>query len=216
MGRHAGIPTYRYHKASGQGIVTLNGIDHYLGAHGTPESKAKYDRLIAEWIARGRHPDPDRVQGEMLIKELVAGHYAHITATRTPDEADKVRLALRVVRQLYGETAASKFGSVAFKAVRQQMVDAGLCITTVRQRMGVIRRLIAWGVEHEFLPADALLRIQAVEGLRARRDGVKPPRKIKPAPEADVQAVLPVSVPSSGRWSRSSSSPACGPAKSAG
>ena len=44
-------PSYRLHKQSGQAIVTLNGRDHLLGRHGTPESKDKYNRLIAEWIA---------------------------------------------------------------------------------------------------------------------------------------------------------------------
>ena len=48
-----GIPSYRHHRASGQAVVTLNGIDHYLGTWNSPESKIKYDRLINEWLARG-------------------------------------------------------------------------------------------------------------------------------------------------------------------
>ena len=42
-------PKYRKHKASGQALVTLNGRDFYLGPHGSPESRADYDRLVAEW-----------------------------------------------------------------------------------------------------------------------------------------------------------------------
>ena len=47
------VPRYRLHKQSGQAIVTLNGKDVCLGKFNTPESKAKYRRLIADWISAG-------------------------------------------------------------------------------------------------------------------------------------------------------------------
>ncbi len=47
------IPSYRLHKSSGQAIVTLDGRDIYLGDHESDESREKYNRLIAEWIAGG-------------------------------------------------------------------------------------------------------------------------------------------------------------------
>ena len=50
------VPKYRQHKQSGQAIVTLNGRDFLLGHYGTKASGAKYDRLIAEWLDRGRQP----------------------------------------------------------------------------------------------------------------------------------------------------------------
>jgi integrase len=92
---------------------------------------------------------------------------------------------------MYGETKASAFGPIAFKAIRLKLIEAGLAITTIRDRMGVIRRIVAWGVENEMLPADALQRIKAVAGLRAGRDGVKPSKKVRPAPEGDIRAILP-------------------------
>ncbi len=48
------VPKYRKHKASGQAVVTIGGVDHYLGPHGTKASKNEYDRVIAEWMANGR------------------------------------------------------------------------------------------------------------------------------------------------------------------
>jgi hypothetical protein len=47
-GNGASLPKYRKHRASGQAVVTLCGVDHYLGPHGTRASKSEYDRLIAE------------------------------------------------------------------------------------------------------------------------------------------------------------------------
>jgi hypothetical protein len=54
MPRRPITPSYRLHKPSGQAVVTLNYQDKYLGPHGSPESRAAYDRLIAEWLANGR------------------------------------------------------------------------------------------------------------------------------------------------------------------
>ena len=47
-------PTYRLHKSSGCDVVTLNGEDVYLGDHCSAASKREYDRVIVEWLARGR------------------------------------------------------------------------------------------------------------------------------------------------------------------
>ena len=47
-------PKYRLHKATGCAVVTLDGRDIYLGRHGTAESRAKYDELVARWLANGR------------------------------------------------------------------------------------------------------------------------------------------------------------------
>lgn len=48
------LPSYRLHRPSQQGVVTLSGRDFYLGPYGTASSRAEYDRLIAEWLANGR------------------------------------------------------------------------------------------------------------------------------------------------------------------
>ena len=47
-------PSYRLHKATGQAVVTIDARDHYLGRYDSAESRAEYDRLIAEWLANGR------------------------------------------------------------------------------------------------------------------------------------------------------------------
>ncbi len=48
------VPSYCRHRASGQAVVTLSGQDFYLGPYGTQVSKREYDRVVAEWLARGR------------------------------------------------------------------------------------------------------------------------------------------------------------------
>ena len=66
-------PKYRKHKASGQAVVTINGRDHYLGPWRSKASIADYDRLIAEWLSRGRDLKPSSVDSITLI-ELLASY----------------------------------------------------------------------------------------------------------------------------------------------
>jgi hypothetical protein len=70
------VPSYRRHKQSGQGIVTLSGKDHLLGTYGTKASRAKYDQLIGEWIANGRRSDYRQVEG-LTVARILAEFIAH-------------------------------------------------------------------------------------------------------------------------------------------
>ena len=42
-------PKYRHHKGSGLAVVTLSGVDHYLGPHGTKASKRKVGDVLLVW-----------------------------------------------------------------------------------------------------------------------------------------------------------------------
>ncbi|MFY9252175.1 MAG: hypothetical protein WAO83_01880, partial [Fuerstiella sp.] len=54
------IPKYALHKATGQALVRLDGRAHYLGQHGTDESRQKYDQLIAGWLSGNRSAAPSQ------------------------------------------------------------------------------------------------------------------------------------------------------------
>ncbi len=67
-------PAYRLHKPRGLAVVTIDGQDHYLGAYGTEESRAKYDALLTEWLANGRRflPQNPAVAAGISVKQLVS------------------------------------------------------------------------------------------------------------------------------------------------
>jgi hypothetical protein len=105
-------PAYRLHRPSGQAVVTLSSRDFYLGRHGSPKSRAEYDRLVAEWLANGRrfpsssHPSTDASAGPS-INEVILGYIifaeAYYTKNGVPtSEVRYIKLALRPLRQLYG------------------------------------------------------------------------------------------------------------------
>jgi hypothetical protein len=146
------VPSYRLHKQSGQAIVTLNGRDHLLGRHGTPESQSEYNRLIAEWIAGGRQlPKAGAV---LTVSELIIAFWRHAEIYyRKPDgtptsEQDSFRDALRPLRRLYAETRAADFGPRALKALRESMIQLGWCRTHINKQIARIKRVFKWGVEN--------------------------------------------------------------------
>ena len=55
--RHS-LPQVRLHSGSGHARVRINGTEHWLGLFGSPEARAAYDRLLAEYLANGRQVAP--------------------------------------------------------------------------------------------------------------------------------------------------------------
>ncbi len=44
------IPSYRLHKASGQGTTKLQGKCYYFGSFGDPESKRRLNELMSQYV----------------------------------------------------------------------------------------------------------------------------------------------------------------------
>lgn len=60
-------PDYRYH-VSGQAVVTFNGVNFHLGPHNSPESLAKYRKLLSEYIGSNFNtPSADAHQSDLPI-----------------------------------------------------------------------------------------------------------------------------------------------------
>ncbi len=197
MPRRDAVPKYRHHKARNLALVHLNGRDHYLGPYNSPESRAEYNRLVAQWLTGGRSlPIQPSERPGLLMVELIAaywryaeGHYRH--EGKPSRELVNIRHALAPVKSLFGHKPASEFGPAAYKTVRAEMIRTGLCRTTIQNRLGKIRRLIRWAVAEELVPADTLHRIQAVPGLRPGREGVRERPPVQALADDQIEPVLP-------------------------
>ena len=66
------VPSYRHHKGTNQAFVQFKGKRHYLGRHGTAESKQRYARFIAELGANPNvvTPIPTAPPNEITVVEL--------------------------------------------------------------------------------------------------------------------------------------------------
>lgn len=85
------VPRYRLHKATGLGVVTLDGRDFYLGKQGTPQSLEAYHRRVSEWLANGRQllPTADDVTVVELIVAFMPRRGLLPQARRHPHQRDR-------------------------------------------------------------------------------------------------------------------------------
>lgn len=193
------IPSYRLHRPSGRAVVTLNGRDHYLGPHGTPESRQAYDRLIAQWLSvhgSDVDPSPDLSIDELLLAYLrFAENYYRDADGNVTLEVQRLKNTFRLLQSLYGATDASAFGPKALKAVRQKMLEQGLCRTLVNARVGQIKRLFRWASSEQLVPATTYHGLLCVEGLKRGRCAAAEPPPVLPVADANVDAALPYMCP---------------------
>lgn len=190
------VPKMSNHKASGQAVVRLGGKDYYLGAWGSPSAATEYGRLIAEWLAGGRQALAARKSAITVVEIIAAfwdwaGMYYRFPDGSPSPEIASFREALRPLRRLYGHTSAEAFGPLALKAVRQDMIDSGLCRTNINRRIGRVKRVFKWAVENEMISPTVFHGLQAVAGLKAGRCGARESEPVKPVAGELVDAVLP-------------------------
>jgi len=194
-------PKYRRHRQSGQAVVTLpDGYggrkDYLLGTYGSAASRQEYNRVIAWWIGNGRRL-PLAGDASPSVIEVILAYYRHCQGYylkpdgKPTQELANVRAALQYVKELYGRTAAAAFDCLALKAVRQKMIDAGLCRNSVNKDVGRVKRCFRWAAGEKLVPAAVYHELQAIEGLRYGRCAAKETEPIKPVPVAHVEAVLP-------------------------
>lgn len=186
------VPSYRLHKATGQAIVTLNGQDNYLGPYDSPESRNRYDTLIAEWLANNRQSDTN----SLTINELFVAYWQYVESYyvkngKPTGEQKAIKYALIPAVELYGHTQVDDFGPRALKTVQEDMMGRGWVRTLINSRIKRIRRMFKWGVENELVKPAILHGLQAVSPLRRGRHAVRESEPVKPVPTERVNAVLP-------------------------
>lgn len=124
----------------------LQGRDYYLGLWQSKASKFEYDRLIAEWLAAGRPSCGASIATDLTVTELIAAYWNHaksyyVKNGKPTDTQAGIKVALRLLHQLYGHTPASEFGPLALKSLQNHMIDAGQSRRYVNDNIARIRRI---------------------------------------------------------------------------
>lgn len=197
------MPGYCHHKASGQATVTLSGKTYYLGPYGSLVSRAEYDRLTAAWLAGGRRlPTHDELTIAELMVRYIDFAQRHYSRNGHPTkEVDNVKVALRLVRQLYGPLLVTEFGPLKLKTI-QSMLAAGytdskgnavaaIARRTVNARVASVKRMFKWAVSEEMAPADLAHALSTVRGLQKGRTIAREPDPIGPVDDEVVDSTLP-------------------------
>jgi integrase len=196
--RLARVPSYRCYKPKNLGLVVINGKQIYLGAYGTPESLAEYNRVVQEFLVDGPALSaPPTRESAPTINTMIVAYWAHAESHyRNPDgspggELENMRYALRTFRRLYGHTIARDFGPAGLRAVREALVEEGLGRTTINARINRIRRAFKWAASVELIPVAVVQALATVAGLQKGRTTARETQAVGPVSLDHVEKTLP-------------------------
>lgn len=188
-------PKYRHHRASGQALVTLSGVDHYLGPHGSRASKREYDRLVGEWLAAGRNLTAAEEQADITVTELAARYwkFASTYYQRNGEPTGSlpgIKAMLKLIRAKYRDTEARRFGPLSLQALKQHMIERGWARVYVNDHLGRIRRMFKWAAAQELVQVSVFQALTTVPGARRGRGEAREPAPIGPVAISMVEATL--------------------------
>ncbi|MCH2212045.1 MAG: tyrosine-type recombinase/integrase [Fuerstiella sp.] len=184
-------PVYGLHSTSGQARTTVNGKRISLGKYGSPESKAKFDEVMAQWEADHAERNP-AVQVSLTVSRLALLFMKHaieeyVDVDGEPTgEADNFKYALRSLTNYFHGVRVIDFGPKKLKELRDRLVDEGLAQGTINSRIRRIKQVIEWGVSEEYVSVNHFQALRTVKGLRAGRTKAKPPT---PKPKVEIEHV---------------------------
>lgn len=199
MARRTHTPSYRLHKSSGQGIVTLTDTvtgrrkDVLLGPFDTLGSRVEYARVLAEWEARGRRLE-DPASTDLTVAELLLRfrNYAEAYYGKKSKEYDHFEKTFAPLTATFPHKLAKDLGPADLKVVRQRMVDFhGWSRKVVNRRVSRIRFIWKWAAEDGLVPATAWHGLLVVRGLLAGKTNAHDNEDRVPVSEALVALTLP-------------------------
>lgn len=197
-------PKYRLHKATGQGVVTIDGKDFYLGKHEAAESRQKYERMIGEWYLRGRQ-GPAAAGG--TVAQIAAGYLESLVAVRGKAGIDKrIVTAMKWLCSQYGDTAAHEFSAAKLMAIRLkraemnvsrfgESVDRKPCRIYINHIIAYIKGSFRWAAMVAMIPPSVWHSVAAVTPWRRGECPTPDNPRVRPVDAKDIEAILEVANP---------------------
>jgi integrase len=161
-----------------------------LGPYGIPASRAVYDRLVAEWLAK-QPAAPCPTIDEIIVRFLEHARSYYRKAGVETAEVANVRLSLRPLHDRFGSLPVVEFGPRALNLVRQEMLGSGVSRLEINRRVSRIRRMFRWAASEELIPAGIVAALKTLADLKKGRTTARETSPVTAVPEAFVDAVLP-------------------------
>ena len=206
-------PSYRQRSGYDQAIVTLTDSvtkkrrDYWLGEYDTPESRECYHRVIAEWEAGGRRLPPpalDRPAAEaatgITVEEVVQRFWRWAKDYYQPRQVGTYKIALRLVREYFGQSPAIEFGPAKLRLLREEMIRGDAesdppripwSRRYINQQMQRIRQMFKWAASHELLPSSVYEALATIEPLKRGRTDARENEAVGPVPDGLLDKVRP-------------------------
>ncbi len=198
MPRKPRIPKYSLHKPSGRARVIVDGRHVFLGKYGSAESIERYNRLVAELATApaGKLQPASSALQPITVVEVLAAYRKHAEEyyRKGGKETGQYRIikgAIRPVQRLYARAPATEFGPLALDAVRQTMIDVGLCRNEINRRVRIIKHAFRWAASKEMIPVSVYQALATLEGLKRGRCEAPDHPPVKPVADDVVDATLP-------------------------
>lgn len=183
-------PAYRLHKPTGLAVVRLAGKDHYLGKHGSPSSYAKYDILIADYLANGRTPAKAILTvGNLSVRYLQFANSYYVKDGKPTDEVASIKAVLAVLLTR-GELPVTAFTPKELKHIRSKMVVNRNSRKYINKQVARIKRMFKWGVENELVDVATWQALTAVAGLKEGRSDAKETAPVEPIADDIIEATI--------------------------
>ncbi len=178
-------PSYRYH-ISGQARVTLDGKEFFLGEFNSPESKAKYYALLAEYNANGQSmPDAATVHliDTPITVRCVTSEFREHAKVKYANNESHRRNYLGLCNLLdteYGNLPANEFGPRRLVDIRELFIASGNNRTFVNSQVRSICRIFKYAISRELIDVNVLIRLQTIEPLRQGQTKAPEPVRRQP------------------------------------
>ena len=109
MARRKSIPSYCLHKPSGQAVAFVDRKTIYLGDYDSPESRQAYGELLSLLAADSLSKSPAKTSGgPVTVADLCLKFVTDELSRFSAAEQYCQRTAIRILRQLFGETPVGK------------------------------------------------------------------------------------------------------------
>ncbi|MCA9217615.1 MAG: site-specific integrase [Planctomycetales bacterium] len=190
------IPKYQHFKARNLAKVRLDGKDFYLGTYNSPESRAEYKRVIAEWLAGKKAPQQEEKPASVTVCELMVSYLRHAGQYYVKDgqqtrEFGCIKEACTPLRQLYESTLVDDFGPLCLQALREAMIRLGWSRKYINKQVSRVRRMFRYGVSQELVKPETYQALAAVPDLRKGRTTAHDNEPVSSVSDAVVNATLP-------------------------
>lgn len=193
--RKKAVPAYCHHRATGQAVVRIDGHDHYLGSHNSPESRQRYAALIAGMGSGDLTPPATSPSLPLTVAVLAARYDSHARtyyqkAGKTTRQYERVRRSMALVVEACAALPAADFGPLALSGVRERMVGLGWSRKHVNSCVGCIKRAWRWAASMQLVGPQAYDALRTLDGLRAGRTTARETPPVGPVDDATVLATL--------------------------
>lgn len=194
------VPKYTLHKASGQARVRIAGKDHYLGRHGSPESRQEYAKLIGQIGEPERVAVEPPVPDEITVSEVVLRFFQDCEkdfldedGKPNPDFAH-FRGVLKLLRESFGRLPMASLSGPHLKQLQQKMIDQDWSRNYCNSQLSKLKRFARWAVSEELCPPTVGGKggkLETVDGLRAGKTDARETEPVGPVSDEVVEKTLP-------------------------